>query len=108
MKTFERDHLEREKRRCVSVDERTLQEAQNQIASCEVCTPDDADILFDDLLDALTGCDPQGTDYVLSVPTRCPRCDAAVRTGRWEWVTDQDGKRAARILPGTLVGLVGR
>ena len=106
MKT--RDDVRWEKRRFVSVDEHTLQEAQDQIASCEVCTPDDADILFDDLLDALTGCDQQCTDYVLSVLARCPRCDAAVRTGRWEWVTEQDGKRAAWILPGTLVALVGR
>ena len=108
MKTFERNDVQWEKRRSVSIDERTLQEAQDQIASCEVCTPDAADILFDDLLDALTGCDPRCTDYVLSVPARCPRCDAAVRTGRWDWVTDQNGKRAAWILPGTLVTLAER
>ena len=108
MKTFERNDVQWENRRSVSVDECTLQEAQDQIASCEVCTPDAADILFDELLDALTGCDPRCTDYVLSVPARCPRCEAAVRTGHWKWVTDQDGKRAAWILPGTLVTLAWR
>src|SRR5215472_15460339 len=104
MKT--RDDVRWEKRRSVSVDERTLQEAQDNVASCEVCTPDEADTLFDDLLDAVTGCDPRTTDYVLSVPARCPQCDAPVRTGRWEWVTDPGGKRAVWIVPGTMVTTV--
>jgi hypothetical protein len=107
MKTFERD-LQWEKRRSVSVDEHTLQEAQDYIASCEVCTPDDADILFDDVLDVLTGSDPWCTDYVLNVPARCPRCYAAVRAGRWQWVTGSDGKRSAWIIPGTLVTTTSR
>jgi hypothetical protein len=107
MKTFERDDVQWEKRRSVSVDEHTLQEAQDCIASCEVCTPDDADILFDEVLDVLTSCDPRCTDYVLNVTARCPRCDAAVRPGRWLWVTGPDGKRSAWIIPGTLVTITG-
>jgi hypothetical protein len=111
MKTFERDDVQWEKRRSVSVDEHTLREAQDYIASCEACAPDDADILFDDVLDVLTGCDPQYTDYILKVPARCPRCDAAVRAGRWQWLTGPDGKRRAWIIPGTLVStrdIIGR
>jgi hypothetical protein len=108
MKTFERDDLAGEKRRSVSVDEYALQEAQDYIASCEVCTPDEADILFDDVLDLLTGCDPRCTDYFLNVPARCPRCDATVRSGRWQWVTGPDGKRSAWIIPGTLVAITNR
>ena len=108
MKTFERDELQWKNRQSVFVSERTQQEAQDQIASCEACTPDEADILFDDLLDALTGCDPKCTDYILNVPARCPRCDAAVRTGQWQPVTAPGGERSVSIVPGTLVRAANR
>ena len=97
------DELRRQRRRLLSIDEHTLQAAQDQIASCEACTPDQAEILFDDVLDWLTGSDPQSTDYVLNVPARCPRCQSAVRTGRWKSFIGPDGKRNVGIVPGTLV-----
>lgn len=105
MKTFERDDLQWENRQTVSVSDRTLREAQDQIASCEACTPDEADILFDDVLDVLTGCDPKCTDYSLAEPALCPRCDAAIHTGRWEPVTGAGGERSVSIEPGSLVRL---
>jgi hypothetical protein len=101
----ERGGLQREQRRLTLIDEYTLQEAENQTVSCEACTPDLAEILFDDLLDRLTGCDPQSTDYVLNVPARCPRCQSALQTGRWNWVTGPDGDRQNWIVPGTLVAI---
>jgi hypothetical protein len=104
----EGDELTSERRRLVSIDERTLQAAQDQIASCEACTPDQAEILFDDVLDWLTGSDPQSTDYTLNVPARCPRCQSVVRTGRWKWFVGPDGKRNVEIVPGTLVTVTGK
>jgi hypothetical protein len=102
------DELRRERRRRISIDERTLQAAQDQIASGEACRPDQAEILFDDVLDWLTGSDPQSTDYLLNVPARCPRCQSAVRTGRWKLFIGPDGKRNVGIVPGTLVTLTGK
>ena len=49
------------------------------IAGCEACS-EDAEILFDNILDRLTGSDPSVTDYVLEVPARCLQCRAAIRT----------------------------
>ena len=103
--TDELDELQCELRRLISIDEDTLHEAQHQIVSCESCTPDQANWLFDDVLDRLTGSHPQSTDYVLNVPAHCPRCQSAVRTGRWNWLTGPDGDRQAWIVPGTLVAM---
>jgi hypothetical protein len=94
--------------RLISIDERTLHEAEAQIVSCEFCTPDQAEILFDDILDRLTGNDPQSTDYLLNVPARCPRCQNVVRTGSWNWVMSPDGEREASIVPGTLVAITDK
>ena len=58
----------------VMVDAQTARSAQQQIASCESCTPDAADIPLDDLLDSITGCDPESTDYVLADTAQCPAC----------------------------------
>jgi|SRR6516225_8249305 hypothetical protein len=106
--TEECNELRRERRRLISIDEYTLREAQDQIASCEACTPDQVEILFDEVLDWLTGSDPQSTDYVLNVPARCPRCQSAVRTGRWKSFIGPDGKRNVGIVPGTLVTVTGK
>jgi hypothetical protein len=92
-----------ERRLITAIDEYTLQKAQDQIVSCEACTPDESEMLFDDVLDRLTGSDLQTTDYVLKMPARCPRCQSAVQTGRWNWVTGPEDDRHAWIVPGTLV-----
>jgi hypothetical protein len=89
----------------VRVDDAMLRLAERRIESCETCTPDQAEVPFDYILDAITGSDPEETDYVLSGPARCPRCNAAVRTGYWRWYnTDMDGRKVF-VLPGTLVVL---
>src|SRR5436190_11701229 len=57
----------------VLVDERQLQEAQACIIACESCS-EGAEISFDYLLDAVSGCDPSTTEYLMSHPVQCPRC----------------------------------
>ena len=89
----------------VAVDGNTIRAAERQIDSCEGCTPETAEIPFDYVLDCVTGCDPEITDYVLTEPAACPRCAAPVKTGYLRWSTSEDGKRVAFILPGTLVTL---
>jgi hypothetical protein len=89
----------------VPVDADTLQRAVQLIGSCESCTPDLAEIPFDFVLDSITGCDPESTDYVLTAPARCPRCERAIQTGYWRWYDSEDEGRKVFILPGTLVTL---
>jgi hypothetical protein len=57
----------------VLIDTSTLGQAQERIARCEYCTSD-AELTFDYILDAVTGCDPTVTQYVLCAPARCPYC----------------------------------
>jgi hypothetical protein len=49
-------------------------QAQSLIAFCEGCDSENAEFLFDHLLDRVTGCDPMRTEYILEVPARCPNC----------------------------------
>src|SRR6516165_4325450 len=86
----------------VLVNAQTARDAERQIASCEACTPDEAEVPFDYLLDSLTGCDPESTDYVLAEPAQCPACGAKLHTGSWRWVESEEGLTAI-ILPSTLV-----
>src|SRR5438132_12120604 len=91
----------------VRVELTTLRLAERHIDACEGCGPDQAEIPFDYVLDHLTGCDPESTDYVLPEPAHCPRCSAPLRTGFWRWYhSDEEGSRVF-ILPGTLVSLRG-
>jgi hypothetical protein len=89
----------------VPVDAATLRTAEQQIASCEACTPDPAEVPFEHVLDCLTGCDPESTDYVLTEPARCPNCWAELHTGYWRWCTSEEEGGKVFILPGSLVAL---
>jgi hypothetical protein len=60
------------------VDEDTLAEAQSFVSGCEHCEPERATISFDQLLDALTGCDPTVTEYIICHAVRCPQCSHEV------------------------------
>jgi hypothetical protein len=51
-----------------------MRQAQNLIAFCEHCDPENSEFLFDSLLDRVTGSDPRKTEYLLEVPARCPNC----------------------------------
>jgi hypothetical protein len=61
--------------------------------------------LFDYILDSITGCDPESTDYVLLEPARCPACGAELHTGAWRWTESEGEGPTAFILPSTLVTL---
>lgn len=51
-----------------------LRHAQSLIAFCEGCDAENAEFLFDNLLDRVTGSDPMRTEYILEVSARCPNC----------------------------------
>src|SRR5262249_14514895 len=55
------------------VDDAVLTQAKQKIEGCEHCCPD-AEITLDYILDEITGCNPQYTEYILSRPTNCPSC----------------------------------
>jgi hypothetical protein len=58
----------------VLVTAAVLRQAQSLIAFCEGCDSENAEFLFDNLLDRVTGSDPMRTEYILEVPARCPNC----------------------------------
>jgi hypothetical protein len=89
----------------VLVDAQTARAAEGHVASCEACTPDLAEVPFDYLLDSLTGCDPESTDYVLGEPAQCPACAARLRTGYWRWSDSGENGGVAFIVPCTLIVL---
>jgi hypothetical protein len=101
----ESNDTDRKNTRPVTVDVAALRLAEQLIVSCEACTPDLAEISFEHVLDCITGCDPESTDYVLKEPARCPNCGAEVLTGYWRWYKPEAGGRKVFILPGTLVAL---
>jgi len=105
MSKVEQGYPEWKKSVPVPVDLDTLRQAEAQISSCEACTPDLAEVPFDYVLDSITGCDPETTDYVLAMPACCPQCGSSVRSGYWRWMISEDGKRKLYVLPGTLVVL---
>jgi len=57
----------------VLIDEAIIDEAQLSVSACEHCCKD-ASMTFDFFLDALTGCDPMTTEYLMCRPAKCPRC----------------------------------
>jgi len=88
----------------ILVDSDIVCRAEELVASCEACTPGVADIAFDNVLDSITGCDPECTDYVLREPARCPNCGNDMHPGQWRW-EDTDQGRKVFILPGSLITL---
>ena len=57
----------------VLATEATLLQAQEYVSACEHCS-EDASITFDYLLDAITGCDPSITEYLMCRAAKCPDC----------------------------------
>jgi hypothetical protein len=101
----ERAYPQWRKTKPVRIEARTLRQAEREIDSCEACKPDSAEIPFDFILDGLTGCDPEITDYVLAEPAHCPSCGGPVETGFWRWSSSELDGCTVFILPGTLVNL---
>ena len=61
----------------VLVDEAILGQAEKWISACEQCS-NIAELSFEELLDAITGCDPVTTDYLMCRTARCPSCNREV------------------------------
>ena len=61
----------------ILIDENMLREALGWVSGCERCAGYAA-ISFDYLLDAITGADPQYTEYLLCRPAQCPGCSAEI------------------------------
>jgi hypothetical protein len=61
----------------VFVDESTLLDAESFISACEHCSAR-AEIPFDQILDAITGCDPRTTEYVICHAAKCGNCHSEV------------------------------
>jgi hypothetical protein len=61
----------------VLVNDELLNEAEEWIGSCEHCD-ENCGHSFDQILDALTDCDPTNTDYLMCREAKCPRCHSAV------------------------------
>jgi len=57
----------------VLIDEPRLRESLQFVSGCRNCC-EYAAIRFDYILDAMTGCDPHVTEYVLCRPGKCPQC----------------------------------
>ena len=55
------------------VDEPMVFGAEDWVSGCQQCD-ESAAVPFDYLLDALTGCDPRLTEYLMSRIAQCPRC----------------------------------
>jgi hypothetical protein len=58
----------------ILITDTVLRRAQNLIAFCEHCDPENSEFLFDNILDRVTGSDPTKTEYLLEVPAKCPNC----------------------------------
>jgi hypothetical protein len=64
-----------EEQNVVLVDAKTLAKAEELILGCEGCSPEEAGLPFDNVLDRVTGNDPAVTDYVMvECMARCPQC----------------------------------
>ena len=64
----------------VLIDEDVLAEVEQWVAGCQQCT-DNAATALDYVLDAVTGCDPTVTTYLMRRPVRCQTCSG--------WVTEK-------------------
>ena len=58
----------------VLIGRTTIRQAERIIESCEHCNREYSWILFDSVLDDVTGHNPDVTDYLLEEPAKCPRC----------------------------------
>jgi hypothetical protein len=67
-----------EEQQIVLVDAATIRRAVRLIVACEACSPEDAELPFDNVLDRVTGRDPSVTDYILEEQAKCPDCRRAI------------------------------
>ena len=83
----------------IVVSRETILQAQAEIGGCENCS-ENAGIIFDFILDEVTGRDALETNYLLSEPAMCPECGAKVLE---ETLVEPVGmESASRIYPSFL------
>jgi len=83
-------------RTIIVVSRKTILHAQVQIGGCESCS-EDAGIIFEFVLDEVTGREALDTVYLLSEPAKCPACGARVLE---DTLVEPVGmERAGRIYP---------
>lgn len=70
-------NVDREKVDIVLIDARVSLKAQEYLKACEQCAAHAA-MPFDYLLDAVTGCDPSLTEYLMCLAGRCPSCNGEI------------------------------
>lgn len=63
-----------EQQNLIVISAHTIHQAERRIFSCENCSPADAEIPFDWILDEVTGSDSTTTDYFMEKPAICPHC----------------------------------
>jgi hypothetical protein len=54
-----------------------LTQTELWVSACERCA-ENAAVTLNYLLDALTGCDPHSTEYVMCRAARCPSCSGEI------------------------------
>ncbi len=57
----------------ITVEASTIRAAEQQVAACERCRPDEADWLFASILNEVTGRSGD-TEYAMCEPAKCPNC----------------------------------
>ena len=62
----------------VLIGESTLEETERFLLGCQTCSRN-ATLTLDYILDALTGCDPVLTEYLMARTLRCPSCHREIR-----------------------------
>lgn len=74
MPHFFRPTLEQVQLLCVTP--RTLAIAERWVLGCESCSPEDAELPFDYVIDSVLRSDPSTTDYIFGQPAHCLKCRA--------------------------------
>jgi len=59
------------------IDDPLVLGAENYVSGCYHCD-DRASLPFDYVLDAITGCDPRLTEYLMSRLALCPHCKSKI------------------------------
>jgi hypothetical protein len=62
----------------VLVDLSEVRKSELLILACEACS-EDAWLMFDSVLDVVTGSDPKVTAYIMQELAKCPKCFGEIR-----------------------------
>ena len=62
----------------VTVSAETINEAMQDVSSCEECNPEGAEFPFEYVLEEVMGFTGVQKDYFMTQPASCPRCKATI------------------------------